>query len=41
MLCIEELGRCVNGEVESEWMAPLCVEEGQYLKRFTTRTERG
>ena len=26
-LCIEELGRDVNGEVESEWMVPLLVEE--------------
>ena len=26
-LGIEELGRDVNGEVESEWMVPLLVEE--------------
>ena len=38
---IEELGRDVAGEVESDWMVPLLVEECQYLKRFTTRTERG
>ena len=38
---IEELGRDVAAEVESDWMVPLLVEECQYLKRFTTRTERG
>ena len=27
MLCIEELGSDVAGEVESEWMVPLSVEE--------------
>ena len=26
-LCIEELGRDVAGEVESDWMVPLLVEE--------------
>ena len=26
-LCIEELGREVAGEVESDWMVPLLVEE--------------
>ena len=26
-LCIEELGRDIAAEVESEWMVPLLVEE--------------
>ena len=26
-LCIEQLGRDMAGEVESEWMVPLLVEE--------------
>ncbi len=35
-LGIEQLGRDVAGEVESDWMVPLLVEEerGQLLTRF-------